>query len=108
MIGLIAFCGCLLPACMLLILDRVAGTSFFIPAGSWVSNDQVQPHSGGSPLPVAAPLLVLRTSRGLHRDRAGIGIISHVIVAMHAESHCSGSEVMIGCRCAIAVLSYMV
>src|SRR2546430_13543605 len=39
----------LLPACILLILDRTAGTSFFIPSGLVVS-DRLQPHSGGSPL----------------------------------------------------------
>src|SRR5205823_14912922 len=37
------------PACGLLVLDRVAGTSFFNPAGL-VVNDQALPHSGGSPL----------------------------------------------------------
>src|SRR6266403_1307670 len=47
-IGLLAF-AVLLPACLLLILDRVAGTSFFSSAGL-VVNDQVLPHSGGSPL----------------------------------------------------------
>ena len=39
----------LLPACILLILDRLAGTSFFVPAGLLIS-DRLQPHSGGSPL----------------------------------------------------------
>src|ERR1700683_895916 len=47
-IGLLAFAD-LLPACILLILDRTAGTSFFNPAGLVVS-DNLQPHSGGSPL----------------------------------------------------------
>src|SRR6266576_3243968 len=47
-ISLLAF-AVLLPACLLLILDRVAGTSFFIPAGLVIS-DRLQPHSGGSPL----------------------------------------------------------
>src|SRR3984893_12511087 len=47
-IALLAF-AVLLPACILLILDRVAGTSFFIPAGL-VLSDKLQPHSGGSPL----------------------------------------------------------
>src|SRR6266576_7243289 len=47
-IALLAF-AVLLPACLLLILDRVAGTSFFIPAGLVIS-DRLQPHSGGSPL----------------------------------------------------------
>jgi cytochrome c oxidase subunit 1 len=54
-IALLAF-AVLLPACILLILDRVAGTSFFIPGGLILS-DKLQPHSGGSPL--AASVLVL-------------------------------------------------
>src|ERR1700752_4531105 len=47
-IALLAF-AVLMPACLLLILDRIAGTSFFIPAGLVIS-DRLQPHSGGSPL----------------------------------------------------------
>src|SRR5213075_269495 len=47
-IALVAF-AVLMPACILLILDRVAGTSFFIPGGLVIS-DQLQPHTGGSPL----------------------------------------------------------
>src|ERR1700704_5148036 len=47
-IGLLAF-AVLLPACLLLLLDRMAGTSFFIPSGLVIS-DRLQPHSGGSPL----------------------------------------------------------
>src|SRR5271163_2451174 len=47
-IGLTAF-AVLLPACILLILDHVAGTSFFIPSGL-VINDKMLPHAGGSTL----------------------------------------------------------
>src|SRR4029077_1682234 len=47
-LGLLAF-GVLLAGGILLLLDRSAGTSFFIPAGL-VVNDQIQNHSGGSPL----------------------------------------------------------
>src|SRR5246500_5837936 len=47
-LGLLAF-GVLLAGGILLLLDRSAGTSFFIPAGL-VVNDQIQHHSGGSPL----------------------------------------------------------
>src|SRR5215471_7483162 len=43
-IALLAF-AVLMPACLLLILDRVAGTSFFVPAGLVIS-DHLQPHSG--------------------------------------------------------------
>jgi len=39
----------LLSAGLLLILDRTAGTSFFIPGGLVVSDQQI-PHTGGSPL----------------------------------------------------------
>src|ERR1700732_515533 len=47
-IALLAF-AVLLPACILLILDRTAGTSFFVPSNLVVS-DQLVNHSGGSPL----------------------------------------------------------
>ncbi|MBV8050446.1 MAG: cbb3-type cytochrome c oxidase subunit I, partial [Acidobacteriaceae bacterium] len=46
--GLTAF-AVLMPACILLILDHVAGTSFFV-ASNLVLNDQLQPHAGGSTL----------------------------------------------------------
>src|SRR5437660_7833328 len=45
-IALLAF-AVLLPACILLLLDRAAGTSFFIPSGLVVS-DRLQAHSVGS------------------------------------------------------------
>src|SRR5213082_2925433 len=35
---------------MLLLLDRIAGTSFFIPGGSYVSGALIPNHNGGSPL----------------------------------------------------------
>jgi len=47
-LGLLAF-GVLLSAGVLLLLDRLAGTSFFIPGGLVVS-DQLIDHKGGSPL----------------------------------------------------------
>ena len=47
-LGLLAF-GVLLSAGVLLLLDRLAGTSFFIPAGLVVS-DKLIDHTGGSPL----------------------------------------------------------
>ena len=47
-LGLLGF-AVLLAAGILLLLDREAGTSFFIPAGLVVS-DQIQNHKGGSPL----------------------------------------------------------
>src|SRR2546421_12108797 len=45
-LGLLAF-GVLLAACILLLLDRTAGTSFFIPGGLVVSDVVQKNHSGG-------------------------------------------------------------
>jgi cytochrome c oxidase subunit 1 len=47
-LGLLGF-AVLLAAGVLLLLDRMAGTSFFLPAGMLVS-DQILNHKGGSPL----------------------------------------------------------
>jgi len=47
-LGLLGF-AVLLAAGVLLLLDRMAGTSFFLPAGL-VVNDQILNHTGGSPL----------------------------------------------------------
>ncbi len=47
-LGLLGF-AVLLAAGVLLLLDRMAGTSFFLPAGL-VINDQILNHKGGSPL----------------------------------------------------------
>src|ERR1700739_2676290 len=46
--GLTAF-AVLMPACLLLILDHVAGTSFFVPS-NLVINGQLLPNTGGSTL----------------------------------------------------------
>ena len=48
LISLFAF-AVLLAGGILLLLDRTAGTSFFVPGGLIV-NDQIQPRSGGSPI----------------------------------------------------------
>src|SRR6266446_509472 len=45
-VGLVVLLG----ACVLLLLDRVGGTSFFIPAGLVVSDRVISNHAGGSPL----------------------------------------------------------
>src|ERR1700747_2035806 len=48
-LALLAF-GVLLAACILLLLDRLAGTSFFIPGGLVVTDQVITWHKGGSPL----------------------------------------------------------
>ncbi len=105
MIGLIAF-SVLLPACVLLLLDRVAGTSFFIPAGLVVS-DAVQPHSGGSPLLWQHLFWFFGHPEVYIAIVPGFGIVSTILPAMCRKPHL-GPRVLIACELAIAGLSYMV
>jgi len=104
-IGLIAF-SVLLPACILLILDRVAGTSFFLPAGL-VFNDQVQPHSGGSPLLWQHLFWFFGHPEVYIAILPGIGIVSHILPAF-TRKPLLGPRVLIGCMVAIGFLSYTV
>src|SRR5579863_9828810 len=48
-LGLLGF-AVLLAAGVLLLLDRTAGTSFFLPAGMMISDQIITSHKGGSPL----------------------------------------------------------
>ena len=104
-IGLIAF-SVLLPACILLILDRVAGTSFFIPAGLVIS-DRLQPHAGGSPLLWQHLFWFFGHPEVYIAILPGFGIVSHVLTAF-ARKPLLGPRVMIGCMVAIGFLSYTV
>ena len=104
-IGLIAF-SVLLPACVLLLLDRVAGTSFFIPAGLVVS-DALQPHSGGSPLLWQHLFWFFGHPEVYIAIVPGFGIISTILPVMCRKPHL-GPRVLIACQLAIAGLSYMV
>src|SRR6266498_4005272 len=76
-IGLIAF-AVLMPACILLILDRVAGTSFFIPAGLVIS-DRLQPHAGGSPLLWQHLFWFFGHPEVYIAILPGFGIVSHIL-----------------------------
>ncbi len=104
-IGLIAF-SVLLPACVLLLLDRVAGTSFFIPAGLVIS-DRLQPHAGGSPLLWQHLFWFFGHPEVYIAILPGFGIVSHILPAM-ARKPLLGPRVLIACMIAIAFLSYTV
>ena len=103
--GLTAF-AVLMPACILVILDHVAGTSFFVPSGL-VINDQLQPHSGGSTLLWQHLFWFFGHPEVYIAIVPGMGIVSHVLVTNMRRPLLS-HRVMIGCMAAIAVLSYMV
>src|ERR1700687_4446409 len=103
--GLTAF-AVLMPACILVILDHVAGTSFFLPAGL-VINDQLQPHSGGSTLLWQHLFWFFGHPEVYIAIVPGIGIVSHVLITNMRRPLLS-HRVIIGCMASIAILSYMV
>jgi len=103
--GLTAF-AVLMPACILLILDHVAGTSFFV-ASNLVINDQLQPHSGGSTLLWQHLFWFFGHPEVYIAIVPGMGIVSHVLIANMRRPMLS-HRVLIYSMGALAVLSYMV
>jgi cytochrome c oxidase subunit I len=103
--GLTAF-AVLMPACILVILDHVAGTSFFVPS-NLVINDQLQPHSGGSTLLWQHLFWFFGHPEVYIAIVPGMGIVSHVLITNMRRPMLS-HRVVIGCMAAIAILSYMV
>jgi cytochrome c oxidase subunit I len=104
-ISLLAF-AVLLPACILLILDRHAGTSFFIPAGLVVS-DRLQPHSGGSPLLWQHLFWFFGHPEVYIAILPAMGIVSHILVNSMRKPLLS-AKVVIYSMMSIGFLSYMV
>jgi cytochrome c oxidase subunit 1 len=103
--GLTAF-AVLMPACILLILDHVAGTSFFV-ASNLVVNDQLLPHSGGSTLLWQHLFWFFGHPEVYIAIVPGMGIVSHVLIPNMRRPLLS-HRVMIYSMVALAVLSYMV
>jgi cytochrome c oxidase subunit 1 len=103
--GLTAF-AVLMPACILLILDHVAGTSFFVPS-NLVINDQLQPHSGGSTLLWQHLFWFFGHPEVYIAIIPGLGIVSHVLLA-NIRRPLLSHRVLVYAMAALAVLSYMV
>ncbi len=103
--GLTAF-AVLMPACILLILDHVAGTSFFV-SSNIVINDQMQPHSGGSTLLWQHLFWFFGHPEVYIAIVPGMGIVSHVLITNMRKPMLS-HRVLIYSMGALAVLSYMV
>jgi cytochrome c oxidase subunit I len=104
-ISLLAF-AVLLPACLLLVLDRVAGTSFFIPGGLVIS-DRLQPHSGGSPLLWQHLFWFFGHPEVYIAILPSMGIVSHILINSMRRPMLS-HRVIIYCMMGIGFLSYMV
>src|SRR5579871_973057 len=104
-IGLTAF-AVLLPACILLILDHVAGTSFFIPSGL-VINDKLLPHSGGSTLLWQHLFWFFGHPEVYIAIVPAMGVVSHILVTNMRKPMLS-HRVLIYCMMGIGFLSYVV
>src|SRR5580700_4565417 len=96
----------LMPACILLILDHVAGTSFFVSSNE-VINGQLLPHSGGSTLLWQHLFWFFGHPEVYIAIIPGMGIVSHVLITNMRRPLLS-HRVMIYAMGALAVLSYMV
>ena len=104
-IGLTAF-AVLMPACILLILDHVAGTSFFVPS-NLVVNDRLQPHSGGSTLLWQHLFWFFGHPEVYIAIVPAMGIVSHVLITNMRRPLLS-HRVVIYSMVSLAFLSYMV
>src|ERR1700726_1798038 len=104
-IALLAF-AVLLPACILLILDRTAGTSFFIPSGLVVS-DRLQPHSGGSPLLWQHLFWFFGHPEVYIAILPSMGIVSHILINSMRKPRLR-ARVIIYSMMSIGFLSWMV
>src|SRR3984957_16096117 len=103
--GLTAF-AVLMPACILLILDHVAGTSFFVSSNE-VINGQILPHSGGLTLLWQHLFWFFGHPEVYIAIVPGMGIVSHILIT-NLRRPLLSHRVMIYCMGALAVLSYMV
>jgi cytochrome c oxidase subunit I len=104
-IALLAF-AVLLPACLLLLLDRMAGTSFFVPAGL-VIGDHPQSHSGGSPLLWQHLFWFFGHPEVYIAILPSMGIVSHILVNSMRKPLLS-AKVVIYSMISIGFLSFLV
>ena len=104
-LALLAF-AVLLAAGILLLLDRHAGTSFFIPGGLVVS-DQLIDHRGGSPLLWQHLFWFFGHPEVYIAILPGMGVVSHVL-STFARKPIFGYRAMVYAICAIAGLGLMV
>src|ERR1700726_718795 len=105
-LGLLAF-GVLLAACLLLLLDRVAGTSFFIPGGLVVTDTPIVSHTGGSPLLWQHLFWFFGHPEVYIAILPGMGVASHVL-STFARKPVFGYRAMAMAICAIGFLGFCV
>jgi cytochrome c oxidase subunit 1 len=97
----------LLAAGVLLLLDRVAGTSFFIPAGLILSDKVLSNHGGGSPLLWQHLFWFFGHPEVYIAILPGMGVTSHII-STFSRKPIFGYKAMIYAMMAIGFLGFMV
>src|SRR5579859_100725 len=102
---LLAF-GVLVAAVIMLLLDRHAGTSFFVPGGLLVSGKPVE-HSGGSPLLWQHLFWFFGHPEVYIAILPAMGVTSHLL-ATFARKPVFGYKAMVGATIAIGALGFMV
>ena len=105
MISLFAF-AVLLPAGILMLLDRHLGTSFFLPAGLLIS-DKALPNAGGSPLLWQHLFWFFGHPEVYIAILPGMGLTSTVL-STFARKPIFGYKAMVGAMVAIAALGFLV
>ena len=91
---------------ILLVLDRVAATSFFLPAGLVVSGE-VQTHGGGSPLLWQHLFWFFGHPEVYIAILPGMGVVSHIL-ANFSRKPVFGYRAMAFALCAIGFLGFLV
>ncbi len=104
-LGLLSF-AVLFGACVLLLLDRVGGTSFFTPGGLVVS-DKIIPHTGGSPLLWQHLFWFFGHPEVYIAILPGMGITSHIL-SCFSRKPIFGYKVMAASLMTIGFLSFTV
>jgi cytochrome c oxidase subunit 1 len=105
-LGLLAF-GVLLAACILLMLDRVGGTSFFIPGGLVVNDIAAVSHKGGSPLLWQHLFWFFGHPEVYIAILPGMGAASHIL-STFSRKPVFGYRAMAYALCAIGFLGFCV
>jgi cytochrome c oxidase subunit 1 len=105
-LGLLAF-GVLLAACALLLLDRVAGTSFFIPSGLLVTDQIISNHAGGSPLLWQHLFWFFGHPEVYIAILPGMGVASHLL-STFSRKPVFGYRAMVYAMCGIGFLGFCV
>ena len=105
-LGLLAF-GVLLAACILLLLDRLAGTSFFIPGGLVVTDQVITWHKGGSPLLWQHLFWFFGHPEVYIAILPGMGVASHLL-STFARKPVFGYRAMVAAICGIGFLGFCV